>query len=71
LQTGLLSVGGQLLAQLAAAEFDGAEQFAVGGIDEGIDHLLQEGLGGGPELFEEALAALGAGLGDFRDRRSG
>jgi hypothetical protein len=48
-----------LLAEVAELHLDGAEQFAVGGIDERIGHALQEGSGGGLELLEEALAPLG------------
>ncbi len=60
--------GGDVLAEVAEADFDGAEQFVVGGLDEGIDHALQEGGGGGLELSEEALATLVRGFSPFGGR---
>jgi hypothetical protein len=61
--------GGDLLAEVAQSNLDGTEQFAVGGIDQGIDHLLDQGQGVRQELLPEALATLVAGFTDCRDRR--
>ena len=47
----MLSGGGQALAQVAALDFDGAEEFAVGRIDESVGQLIEEG-----ESGVEALA---------------
>jgi hypothetical protein len=52
-------------------DLDGAEEFAVGGVGEGIGHALQEGGGGGLELAEEALAALVAAFSLLGERRRG
>jgi hypothetical protein len=38
----LVGGGRQLLAEVAGLEFDGAKEFAVGGIDEGVGQALQE-----------------------------
>jgi hypothetical protein len=37
-----LGGGSQALAKVAGLEFDAAEEFAVGRIDEGLGELLQE-----------------------------
>lgn len=58
-----------MLAEVAEAEFGGAEPFAVGGIDEGIGHLLQQGSGGDLELLQEAVASLVSGFSALRGRR--
>jgi hypothetical protein len=60
-----------LLAEVAEAEFGGAEQFAVGGIDEGVGHLLQQRSGGSLELLQEAVASLVAGFSALGGRRRG
>jgi hypothetical protein len=67
----LLSGGGELLAEVAEAEFGGAKQLAVGGIDEGVGHLLQQGSGGSLELLQEAVASLVAGFSALGSRRRG
>jgi hypothetical protein len=54
--------GGELLAAIAEAEFGGAQQFAVRGIDEGVGHLFQQRSGSLLELLQEATATLGAGF---------
>jgi hypothetical protein len=60
-----------LLAEVAEAEFGGAEQFGVGGIDEGVGHLLQQGSGAGLELLQEAVASVGPGFSALGGRRRG
>jgi hypothetical protein len=54
------------LAEVAELHLDGAEQFAVGGRDEGIDHLIQQWPGGRQQLFAEPLPALVRGFSYFR-----
>ena len=61
--------GGDLLAEVAEANLDGAEEFGFGGVGQGIGHLLQQGSGEDLELAPEALTALGRGFGDFSGRR--
>lgn len=58
-----------MLAEVAEAEFGGAEQFLVGGIDERIGHMLQQGSGGGLEVLQEAVASLVSGFSALRGRR--
>jgi hypothetical protein len=50
--------GGDLLAEVAEADLDGSEQLAVGGVGEGVGHLVDQGQGLGAELLAEALPAL-------------
>jgi hypothetical protein len=57
-----------LPSEVAEANLDGAEQLSVRGIDQGIDHLVDQGQGLGQEVFAEALAALVAGFGPFGGR---
>ena len=61
--------GSDLLAEVAESDLDRTEQFAVGGIDKGIDHLIEQGEGLRQELLAEALATLVAGFIDYRDRQ--
>lgn len=61
--------GSDLLAEVAEADLDGAEEFGVGVVHQGIGHLLQQGSGEGLQLAQEALAALARGFGDFSGRR--
>jgi hypothetical protein len=57
-----------VLAEVAEADFHGAEQFVVGGRDEGLDHLVDQREGLGEELLAEAVAALGRGFSPFAGR---
>ena len=57
-----MSAGGDLLSEVAESDFDGAEQFAVGGIDQGIGHVLDQRQELIEERLAEALAALGVGF---------
>jgi hypothetical protein len=50
--------GRDLLAQVAETDFDRAEQFTVGGLDKGVDHLVEERKGLGEELLAEVVATL-------------
>jgi hypothetical protein len=50
--------GGALLAHGAGLHFDGAEQFVVGGVGEGIGQLLQQGGGPGLEQGQQLLTPL-------------
>jgi hypothetical protein len=63
--------GGDLLAEVAAAGLGGAEAFGIGGVHQGIGHLLQQGSDQGPQRAQEALAALAGGFGDFGGRLRG
>jgi hypothetical protein len=63
--------GGEVLAEVAEANLDGAEELAIGGVHQGLGHLLQQGSGEGLELAQEAWAALGRGSVDFSGRRRG
>ncbi len=58
-----MSGGGELLGVIAEAEFDGAEQLAVGGIDEFLGHPAEGAVGRGAELFDEGADAGFAVLG--------
>jgi hypothetical protein len=51
----LVGGAGQLLAEVTGPQFDGAKEFAVGGIDEGVRELLQQG---GRLLLESGEEAL-------------
>jgi hypothetical protein len=57
-----------LLAEAAEANLDGAEEFTVGGVGQGIGHLFQQRSGQGLQLLQEALAALDAAFGDISAR---
>jgi hypothetical protein len=57
-----LSAGGDLPAEVAQAHFDGTEDLAVGGIGQGVGHLLDQRQDLVKELLTEALAALSAGF---------
>jgi hypothetical protein len=59
---------GQLLAEIAGLPFDGAKEFAVGGIDEGVSELLQQGR---RLLLEAGEEALTTGRAVFWGGRSG
>jgi hypothetical protein len=56
-----------LLSEVAEADLDGAEEFAVGGVGEGVGHLVDEGEGLLQELLAQAAAALVAGFAGFRE----
>lgn len=58
-----------MLAEVPQAEFGGAQELVVGGIDEGIGHLLQEGSGAGLKVLQEAEAPVGAGFSALGGRR--
>jgi hypothetical protein len=58
------------LAEVAEAEFEGAERLAIRGVGEGVGHLLQEGAGRRLELSRMASAAFGAVVISWRGRRS-
>jgi hypothetical protein len=60
--------GGKLLTEVAEADFDGAEEFAVGSVGEGVGHLVDQGESLSKELLTQALAALVARFFYFRDR---
>lgn len=64
-----MSAGGDCLSEVAEAHFDGTEDLPVGGIDQGIGHLLDQRQDLVEELLAEALAALGAGFIPLRGRR--
>jgi hypothetical protein len=59
---------GQLLAEVAGFQFDGAKEFPVGGIGEGVGELLQERRGLLLEAGEEALTP---GRAIFQEGRRG
>jgi hypothetical protein len=65
----LLGLGSQLLSEVAELDLDGAEQFTLGGVGEGVGHAFQQGGGRGLELAEESLAALVAAFNRFRGRQ--
>lgn len=63
--------GSELSPEVAETDFDGAEELAVGGVGEGVGHLVEQREGLSQELLAEALASLVARFFDFRDRRKG
>jgi hypothetical protein len=48
---------GEVVGGGAELVLDGAEEFVVGAVGEGLGHLAQRVVGGGPELAEEGLDA--------------
>jgi hypothetical protein len=63
--------GGELLPEVTEADFDGAEELAVGSVGEGVGHLVDQRESLSEELLAQALAPLVAGFFYFRDRRRG
>jgi hypothetical protein len=61
--------GGELLPEVAEAGFDGAKEPVVGGVGEGVGHLVDQGEGLSKELLAQAVASLAARFSPFRDRR--
>jgi hypothetical protein len=59
--------GGELLAEVAGLDFDAAEKFVVGGIDEGVGQAFQQGSGLTLQLGEKPLAALVPSFGLLSD----
>lgn len=55
------------MSEVAEADLDGAEEFVVGGVAEGVGHLVDQGQGLLPELPAQALTALVAGFAGFRE----
>ncbi len=58
-----------MLSEVAQPDLDGAEDLPVGGVGEGVGHLLQQRGNGGLELLKETLATLVARFGCLRGRR--
>ena len=56
------------MTEVAEADFDGAEEFAVGSVGEGVGHLVDQWESLSKELLAQALAALLARFFYFRDR---
>ncbi len=64
-----MSGGGELMGMVAEAEFQGAEQLSVGGIDEFLGHGAEGGIGRRAELFHEGTDAAFTVFGGRRSSR--
>jgi hypothetical protein len=53
-----MGVAGQVVAQVAQGVLDGAEQLAVGQIDEFVGHAFEDGVGLSVKGLEDVLTAL-------------
>lgn len=60
-----------MLAEVAELDLDGAEEFVVGEVHQGVGHAREQGLGLGQQLRPQALPPLVPGLLGIREVRSG
>jgi hypothetical protein len=67
----LLGGGGELLPEVAGADFDGAKKFALRGVDQRIGQLFEQRGGLRLQVGQEPRAAFGAGLRGNRSRTVG
>src|SRR5262249_44510679 len=56
-EAGLMGSGGEGVGVVAEAEFDIVEELAIGGIDEGLRHVAEGAVGGGPQLRHQGADA--------------
>lgn len=49
--------GGEVVGVVAEADFDIAEELAVGGINKFLGHVAQGLFGGGPQLVQQGVDA--------------
>jgi hypothetical protein len=53
-----VGAGGQVVAEVAEGVLDGAEELALGQVDECVGHAFEDGVGVAAEGLEDELAAL-------------